>query len=911
MLFKKLDLPKIGTHLIPKLLIGVMVWGYALMTIATLFTSCIANDQETDGGGITSKEALVKVTIEMPSAAPKTYAMSEIDENHVETINVLAFIPDGTKPSGWAYDYNAVGTSITDAGGTNQNQKQFTVKLIKSTSQQTFVFLANVKDEVDALGLGVINKGTDKDELLERLVSVTTGKWNAKEGGSTTFKPFPMWGEASATINDATTKLTGISMLRSIARVDVILGDAVITAANFKLNEVYIYNSKNEGFIVPIPANISGGKATAASVPAGNINNTTPLKYIIPVSMVNDYERSIYLYEAKAAAQNQPSEATAIVVGGTYDNDANPTYYRLDFLQADKTTYRDILRNHHYRANIIKVSGSGSDTPDDAFNAKPVNIEAEIKEWDDGEIGNIIFDGQYYLGISKMEFLYDKDPETQGVKVKTDCPDGWKILKITEADGTTVNSGWLTTDKTTGTLYGNDGSSIPMNISVSANNTGIQRVGYVLVKAGRLEAKLRITQGIDPGKVPAFNFIRYTNVDGTGNTVPYTGGQIIATANTNMGWKLKTSIVGLEAEMSEPAGKIASNYELSIIIPGIADMWTNATTQVWIEYNGVRQQETTYYQGYRITITGAPATLNKYGAGVTFNLTGYFPSMNFRAVNAADATKILSNIVACTAAGSSSLDGTSSVTLTVYPNNTSSSSRNVKFQYEKIPGVWADIATVSQPASGMVLPTSGLLAPPGIIGIGTTTGRLTLDGSMEYPGGANEKVYAVYFKWGSMVAVSGTGSTPSNIAWVPPGFTATITSWANIPYGTGTIFPAQNNSAGVGDPCKLTQNAIPGSYRMPTGNPFEKFVNGAWVANYNGASGRWSNYGSPQSQFYPAGGYRDNNGALSNVGATGYCWSTTTQNATTSYNLYIDISSGLTSNANFQAYGFFIRCILE
>ncbi len=886
--------------------------------LGPLFTSCIAEDDYRNGTGqVTGKEINVKFALQMPMAnnTPATYAITEIDENYVKDIDILAFKPDAGKPSGWAFDYQAQvsGAQIIDkAGYTKKEVKEFTVTLIKSTDQQTLVVLANVRSQIT--DLGGIAEGTDKDELLARLVFENTGSWNANntkpdDAVDKTFTPFPMWGETSVQINDATTTINNISLLRGIARIDVALATDV---TNFSLNEIYIYNSNNKGQVVPDAANLeTTSKVKAATLPSGTINNATPLAYTVPTAMNRLFERTIYVFEAKAAAQNQSSEATAIVVGGTYGNDANPTYYRLDFLQADKTTYRDVLRNHYYRANIIKVSGSGFDTPDEAFNAKPVNMEAEIKEWDDGEMGDIVFDGQYYLGISKMEFLYDKDPETQGVEVKTDYPGGWKILKITEADGTTVNSGWLTTDKTTGTLYGNDGSSIPMDISVSANNTGIQRVGYVIVKAGRLEAKLKITQGIDPGKLPVFNFIRYTNVSGTGNTVPYTGGQIIATANTNMGWKLKTSIVGLEAEISEPAGKVASDYELAIVIPGVADMWTNATTQVWIEYNGVRQQETTYYQGYRITITGAPATLNKYGADVTFNLTGYFPSMNFRAVNAADATKGLSNIVACTATGSSSLDGTSSVTLTVYPNNTSSSSRNVKFQYERIPGVWADIATASQPTSGMVLPTSGLLAPPGIIGIGIITGRLTLDGSMEYPGGANEKVYAVYFKWGSMVAASGTGSTPSNIAWVPPGFTGTITSWATIPSGAGTTFPVQNNSTGVGDPCKLTQNAIAGSYRMPTGNPFEQFVNGAWVVNYNGANGRWSNYGSLQSQFYPAGGYRDNNGTLSNVGVTGYCWSTTTQNATTSYNLYIDNTSAVISNANFQQYGFFIRCIKE
>ena len=141
------------------------------------------------------------------------------------------------------------------------------------------------------------------------------------------------------------------------------------------------------------------------------------------------------------------------MVGGTYGTDLKPTYYRLDFFKADKKTYRDILRNHKYTVNIKSVSGRGYANPNEAFNAHPLNMEEEEKEWNDGEMGDVYFNEGYYIKISpKSEFEFDKETETQTVDIQTDYPDGWEFLKLTEqadngTDEQAVTGGWLFTDK--------------------------------------------------------------------------------------------------------------------------------------------------------------------------------------------------------------------------------------------------------------------------------------------------------------------------------------------------------------------------------------------------------------------------------------------------------------------------------
>ena len=421
-----------------------------LVVSAAIFSSCSAEDENYSGHTSgTGKEIDVQVLFQMPAASPKTRAISEVDENLVEEIDVLAFEPDGVDPSKWVFSYSAQGHTIQDVAESNptKSKKQFTVKLIKSDAPQTFVILANVRSELTALG--EIGKGADKDELLARLLYSRAGSWNAnndkdEDASDKNFDSFPMWGEVEATLTDAVTRISDVKLLRAIARFDVVLDNAVVTAGNFTLDEVYVYNSKNQGRIVPEPGNLESlSKVKAATEPTGSINNDTPLFYEVPSSMNTAFERTIYLFEAKGKDENESSKATCVVVGGTYGTDGKTTYYRLDFLKKESTDtyYRDILRNHKYVMNIQSVTGSGYDTPDKAFKSKSFNMEAEVQEWDDSGMNNSIFDGHYQLTVNKDSLYFYSEGRARELKVYTDYPDGWTIEDLPSWLTVTPSSG--------------------------------------------------------------------------------------------------------------------------------------------------------------------------------------------------------------------------------------------------------------------------------------------------------------------------------------------------------------------------------------------------------------------------------------------------------------------------------------
>ena len=466
-----------------------------LVVSAAIFSSCSAEDENYSGHTSgTGKEIDVQVLFQMPAASPKTRAISEVDENLVEEIDVLAFEPDGADPSKWVFSYSAQGHTIQDVAESNptKSKKQFTVKLIKSDAPQTFVILANVRSELTALG--EIGKGADKDELLARLLYSRAGSWNAnndkdEDASDKNFDSFPMWGEVEATLTDAVTRISDVKLLRAIARFDVVLDNAVVTAGNFKLDEVYVYNSKNQGRIVPEPGNLESlSKVKAATEPTGSINNDTPLFYEVPSSMNTAFERTIYLFEAKGKDENESSKATCVVVVGTYGTDGKTTYYRLDFLKKESTDtyYRDILRNHKYVMNIQSVTGSGYDTPDKAFKSKSFNMEAEVQEWDDSGMNNSIFDGHYQLTVNKDSLYFYSEGRARELKVYTDYPDGWTIEDLPS---------WLTVTPSSGAA----GDKVDIQVTADPHTIPMDdRESYFYITAGRFKQKIKVVQTVTP-----------------------------------------------------------------------------------------------------------------------------------------------------------------------------------------------------------------------------------------------------------------------------------------------------------------------------------------------------------------------------------------------------------------------------
>lgn len=295
-------------------------------------------------------------------------------------------------------------------------------------------------------------------------------------------------------------------------------------------------------------------------------------------------------------------------------------------------------------------------------------------------------------------------------------------------------------------------------------------------------------------------------------------------------------------------------------------------------------------------------------------------------------------------------------------------------------GNMTKIINVTQ-ATGTPTPLSGYgLAPPGVIGIkhsdlvklrngeytlGDGNYGLTIRGSStygeldpdlypfahtdEFGGLEEEPVYAVYFKWGSTIAMIDysqtdvTSFTRKDVVWTNPEFDVNtirepcdenqwnsyndITHAERIANGDNEI--VSDPTSGHGDPCALfnsdDENFLFGNgktWRTPKGNPWQysdgttPFGTGhtyGWPHYLTVSAGDNSNRGATDADcsiFLPSFGYRDDQGNIPTAGVDGLYWSSCGTD-TYPYELWFNQSDMYSSQNDIHTYnqGLTVRCV--
>ena len=489
-------------------------------------------------------ESSVQIRVNMPSASsPLTYAMTPKQECDITAVDVLVFGPDKK------FLYRETGSGITD--GVVDNKRQFSVKIKKTNdpNRVSAMVVANARTAVDAALEGDsawITAGTTTwDEVVTGLVfnlpvddaEGQGGKWLVLPGRYTRF---PMWGvTGDIDLTRTELEIPEVELLRAVARVDVGLGFPTsgtpeeqevakgIALADgsplykFFLEEVYLYNAHDRLRVIPDESVLSAGTVSAPSLPpAAGVYGTAddPIKYSVrPWDSRRNLEfiREIYLSEHAAGSDTDRPNNACIVVGGRYlaaglsmeDYQSNYaynstngiTYYRVDFVKSTRDgtgkvtaqEYLPILRNHRYKVNILDVHDRGYDTPKEAFEAMGLNTNLTVQIVStDEKVGELVFDGQYMLGVDKKEWLYDaREHILKEVYVNTDYPAGFKItsnvnwIRFADADGN------YTLATTTGVSSGQT-----LRYMIAQNTTGADRVGTLTVQAGRLFMPISVKQ---------------------------------------------------------------------------------------------------------------------------------------------------------------------------------------------------------------------------------------------------------------------------------------------------------------------------------------------------------------------------------------------------------------------------------
>jgi hypothetical protein len=154
----------------------------------------------------------------------------------------------------------------------------------------------------------------------------------------------------------------------------------------------------------------------------------------------------------------------------------------------------------------VDVKARGHEDPEEAFNSKSVNMEAEILRWDESGMTNIAFDGQYYLSVSKNTFsfsreIYNKDGTNNLLRVKTNFSypgekTGWYIDTIVDITNpiAPVVCNWLTPSIRRGDP--DVLTDIFLYLDSNKRDNAIVRKAEILLAAGWLRYPITVTQSL-------------------------------------------------------------------------------------------------------------------------------------------------------------------------------------------------------------------------------------------------------------------------------------------------------------------------------------------------------------------------------------------------------------------------------
>ena len=492
------------------------------LLLALLTAGCVADRNVSDC--ITEGEEVeLEFAFQVPALETSLRGLSEAQEKQVDKMKILVFNTQDdsgqTLPeSAETFAYEAKYKNISQANGTTLIRCQ----LKASNKPMRIVCIANHEFDTSILVEGKTKEAILEDALMVK--SFTKSGW--KTDGS---QLIPMWGESDAQpvsrktkFNDCTANANGvIHLVRALARVDVGINfdqdQNAQGGAKFQIKSVRVYRYAQSMFVTGTQSTTyyqtTNGREPLPHTPKNMTAATDAdhLKFEANAG-VNSYVRNIYIPEISNRLDNgkdkNKDQRICLVIGGYYDGSKTETYYRVDFMRTEQdaskhetTKYLDVLRNHRYRFNITKIEGPGTDTPGEALTTEPVNIAYDVIVWDEGKIDKIVYDGQYYLSVSKDKFHFGKDASSENITIRTNWPKGYKIVDEkgtvwakSEQEATGTNKWAYFTATSSQELVDED---MTTTLNVLDNKTGADReITYkqLFVQAGRIKWPLKVTQ---------------------------------------------------------------------------------------------------------------------------------------------------------------------------------------------------------------------------------------------------------------------------------------------------------------------------------------------------------------------------------------------------------------------------------
>ena len=445
----------------------------AIVTFGLIFSSC--TDYEQESVPVPDRTAVIYLNFKTgasskPAAEMNTSQSAEtrapmlhaIDENGINTVDVLSFKVDPADPTNIKK-----GTFFYCAQGTyNAGTQTVRVQLLGASEHQTLVILANVREQVNTLAAAL---GEQKEMVMSRLLLPVTS-----DGMPDLTNGMPMWGELpDQAINEtyAQSSITAptVTMIRSLVKItykEHIPQLLSPDGGNLWYNGIkfLVYNHRSKGCITPNNFQVIPLSVSTPTIPIGATGIQGVHHTLLDHSALTGSggEESFYMFEADNSKVNSGSalDATCLVVqflGGPASG-----WHRLDFrdyMQPPGSGFMDLLRGYHYVIEPKEWDGSmGAATPEEALKGK-YTLKCKIVPWNEVQ-GEVKADGNKRLKVDKRIFSFPGDPNvtgetggTQTLTLSTENTGGWRI------DG---KPDWVTLSQNSGT----DGTPATVTLTV-------------------------------------------------------------------------------------------------------------------------------------------------------------------------------------------------------------------------------------------------------------------------------------------------------------------------------------------------------------------------------------------------------------------------------------------------------------
>ena len=398
---------------------------YALTAMLLTAAAGCSRDAAADAPAPAGADSIaLRITVSTPDTqAPDSRAMTAADESAVDDLLVMLFTPaeDGTSPATLFKTVEATGLEAT-AGGYSFDAR-IGVEPGKTPAHLVLVTVANAASRATDLP-GV---GSTYEAVRQALTADAPAQTDTR---------LTMWGIATRPVDTSLrAQGLGITLLRDRARVTFSTDTEKVPPTLFTPADMRVWKASTRMALIPAPANISGTKATAPTIPSGNANTATP-----QCDLTAESPR-LYIAEADVlmGGTGEPDDENrlsrpAIIIGGYYRGATRQCYYRVDFKRGENLI--DVLRNHSYNITVTAVNGPGEETPDAAYNSIVASIDATITTWEDID-NDVAFDGANWIAMPRIAVIGPEEGAETTLSLSSNVnPSLWETVWTSADDAT-------------------------------------------------------------------------------------------------------------------------------------------------------------------------------------------------------------------------------------------------------------------------------------------------------------------------------------------------------------------------------------------------------------------------------------------------------------------------------------------